>query len=219
MSQERRKHQCHIAGCDSQATHEPHVFLHYRNREGRTCAIEMKGTSLVCEKHRATYTQLLYNNTNKDLIADQLIKNNMPAPNFDSMTIEFRELQRERTVIELHSTRPAPAVEIIRCGREQIGEGQCTNPAQWQVVFKVWKYGTRKNDSHTRLLINLHLCNKCKKLTKPEDFSDDPDLRARMTAQLAKLGHPMVDWKMFDLEFIPIKDKSHSMVLQEFMEI
>lgn len=212
---ERKRHQCCVRGCDSAATHEPHIKLWYRNLQGEPTPLSMRGSG-ICENHRGMYTTLLHSNTNKSMIAEQLHKMQLPPPDFDSLTIEFREIPRERTVIELHPVVPAPA--IIRCGREQPGEGRCTNPAQWQVVIVARPFGVHKSSSQsTRLLMNLHLCNKCKKITKPEDFSGDPDVQAQIASQLTMLNHPIINWKTLDLDFVKITNKEPSVVLREFM--
>lgn len=200
LKKERFKQQCHIQGCDSMAHWEPHVRLWYRGLDGRPLPLDMKASCWVCDKHRSKVAQLLSSIQNKSMIAEQLVAQNLGQPDFSSMQIKFEPIYREPTVIEI------AAPKAVRCGRQENEAEQCANPAAWQVYFKVWGVGQRRTGSFQKLLINLHLCNKCKKITAPEDFMNDRKFKSDVTASLAKVGCSMPDWKTMEIGFIAMKN-------------
>src|SRR5712671_1471822 len=195
--------QCHIEGCDSMAEYEAHVKLWYKGQDGRPVPLEMKASAIVCAAHRVKCATIITSDQNKAMLSDQLIANGLGKPDFDSIQLEFKLLPRERTVLDLDYKPPE---RFMQCGRQDAEQERCKNPAQWQVVLGIKSIGMRKTSPvAAHVLTNLCVCNKHKKLLKPEDFSGDLSIRSIVTGQLAGTGFPMPDWKLLELEYQLVK--------------
>ena len=130
----RERHQCHFDGCDSPAEYEGHVKLWYKGLDGRPVPMEMKATALVCARHRVACATSIITERNKEMLAQQLTPS-IGKPDFDSMTIEFHEIPRDKTVIELGYVPPPQFVQCSKMLPEVNGkQEQCKMPARWQVM-------------------------------------------------------------------------------------
>lgn len=195
--------QCRIEGCDSPAEFQAHMKLWYRGLDGQPISLDMAASPHVCGKHRPRLLALLSSEKNKEMIAEQLIANKLGAPDFSSMTIDFQPIHREKTILEIGYEPPPSPIE--RCGRIEAETGRCTNPAQWQVALAVRNRGWKLSHTPHRMLMNLCVCHKHKQSLTPEDFTRDASTRATLMNELAKVGVPMPDWKLLQIEYQPMK--------------
>lgn len=200
----RNRHQCHYDGCDSTAEWELHMRLWYKGIDGRPLPLDMKASAQVCGRHRVACIASLTTENQKTMIAGQLKRLNLPKPDFNSMTIECRPIERPLTAIEIAML---PKSRIIQCGQmEGVGEAQaqCAMPAQWQTVLKMRNIGQNRTHRPTQLLMNLCVCNKHRQSLKPEDFTD-LKTRSMLTGALAEMGLTLPDWKTLELDFEEMK--------------
>lgn len=192
----RSKYQCHFNGCPSTAEFEGHVTIWYKGLDGRPVPLEMKSTAHVCGHHRIALTRSLTSERAKEQMANQLTSNFGP-PDFDSLTVEFKEIQREKTVLELGTRR------IVTCDRVNM-EGDAPEPciflAKWQVVLMVRSHGDTKKTRPKPVLLNFCVCNKHRKDMKVEDFTD-PRTKSQLVGQLVALGFPMPNFKLMELTY------------------
>ena len=139
-------------------------------------------------------------------IAAQLKLQNLPDPDFNSMSVEARPIVREKTALEIGFM---PKHLVTKCSQilnpNTEAQARCSMPAQHQLVLLIRGMGQNKTHRPTPLLMNLCLCNAHKKELKVEDFQD-LKTRSLLTGQLANMGMVMPNFKTLEMDFMPMKN-------------
>lgn len=185
---DRREHQCHYDGCDSEARWHAKVALHCigigRDRMFLKCATSLK----VCDRHKNIPVEWILSDTNKQNIARGLIANSFPPPDFSSAKVEMEPIYDVQPSAQNRSG-------ILKCDRLD-----CVLPAQYQIGFKLWKIGERKSAKPMRVLTGLCVCNRHRKeLTREDLFSTEG--KAKILAAMTERGFPMPDFKTGEIEY------------------
>lgn len=187
---ERRDHQCHKDGCDSQAVYSVDLHLNCPS-PGMSHAVSMHSTIQVCEKHKDDVRAYVLSDQNRERIRDGLMDSGLPEPDFFTARIELIPLPKE-PLIDM-------VIPIIPCDREG-----CKNPAKWRIKQKfraLWQGGI--GAPRAEALTNLYVCDKHKKETKAKDLLDD-ESRKETTLYLQDQGMLLPDLDGMILEFVPV---------------
>lgn len=190
----RRAHQCHRDGCDSEANHE--VRLHINCvAPGVVEPVHMNSTIKVCDRHKddKLVRDYLLSPRNRDVIMTSLMEGGHHEPDFLTARIEFVPLPRKPLVIEMPKG--------VICDRDG-----CGKPARFQIkqLFRMmWQRG--KGKPLVEALTNLCVCEDHRRETTVADVMDGEG-RSATLAFLASRGVAMPDFDTAEIAFEPLLD-------------
>lgn len=195
MTDERRAHQCHSVGCDSEALYATKLFLDVV-APGVRYPIRMNCTIQVCEKHKdmMSVRGYLLNDKNREVIHTSLVDNGHPEPDWLTARVIFEPLSTTGDAI-----RAQPRDGCVCDG--------CKKVATWQVKqrFRMfWQKG--KGEPQVEALTNITLCDEHKNRTTRKEFMDKESL-STTRAWLNARGVSMPDLKTMEIAFVPIDGK------------
>lgn len=195
MSDERRAHQCHSTGCDSEAIYGTKVFLDVV-APGVRYPVRMNGSIQVCERHKNMLVVREYylNDANREVITTTLVDAGHPEPDFLSARIIFEPLEVKHAAI-----LAAPPAICDRAG--------CAKAARWQIKQRfrmLWQKG--KGEPQVEVLTKMCVCDEHKAVTTAKDFTDRESLSSTR-AWLNSRGVSLPDLKTMEIAFVPIDGK------------
>lgn len=193
MTNERRAHQCHADGCDSEATHGVKATILCRAPGMLPVPVKLAATIKVCARHavEGLVRKYLTSAVNRETITTGLMDGGFPEPDFLSLRIEFEPLQREFNALQ---ARPIMRCDKVGCGKE----------AKWQIVqmFRMmWQRG--KGKPQVKVLTNLVVCDEHRHSVKPAELKDK-ESESKTRAWLVAHGVSMPDFDTMTLDYDPI---------------
>lgn len=199
MIDDRRSHQCHRDGCDTEAKFAVRLRVNCV-APGVVQPVAMDCSIKVCERHREEVRLFVLSDRNRETIRTSLMEGGYHEPDFMTARLEFVpvaapvEKQEERTVLHVRG----PTVCCDRAG--------CANPAKWQIKQRfrmMWQRG--KGRPMVEALTNMCVCDKHRNETKAADFLD-ADSRSATLGWLSKHGVSLPDFDTSEIAFIPMTD-------------
>jgi hypothetical protein len=192
MTDERRKHQCHREGCDSEAVYATKLLFDVA-APGVRYPIRTMCSIQVCERHKSEkdVRGYLLSPQNREQITTAIMEGGHPEPDFLTAKVLFEPLERRALMIH---AMPPPS-----CDRDG-----CTKAARWQIkqLFRMlWQRG--KGKPEVQVLTNFCVCDEHKASARPADLLD-PDSKSATLAWLNARGVSMPDFKTMELGFVPL---------------
>lgn len=96
---ERRAHQCHAKGCDSEAEFATKMHVNCVS-PGLAEIVHMECTVKVCDRHKDKVRPYLLSPRNRAIICTSLMENGHAEPDFLSARIEFVPLKSQPKPVE-----------------------------------------------------------------------------------------------------------------------
>lgn len=97
---DRRKHQCHRDGCDSEATFQACIAFWCEGDGKPRHQMKCTTTIQVCERHQKAVEPYLLSDRNKSAIHVAVVNENLAPPNFDTAEIVFVPVRNGGPVME-----------------------------------------------------------------------------------------------------------------------
>jgi hypothetical protein len=190
---ERRKHQCHRDGCDSEASFATKIRVLCRAPGVTPIPLTFDCSIRVCAKHalESDVRKYLLNDKNRETMLTKIVDQGYPEPDLLSLSVTFEPIKAERAPLKIDTAR------THCCDR-----ANCSNVAKWQVkrLFRMmWQRGRGK--PMIEVLTNMLVCDDCRARVRPQDFPEG-ETRAWLNAK----GVSMPDLKTAEVKFEPLVD-------------
>lgn len=189
---DRRAHQCHYRGCDSEAAFEVHLRIMVIGASGSAAPLDMKSTTNVCDRHRTWAASWLLSPANRELIAKGLAEHGIGTPDFSCPEVHYHPLKPPvRSVIEIQT---APMCD--RAG--------CSSRAAVQIALKLWDIGQKKKAKPNVALTNYCVCEVHANGIQAQDVLAGSG-KSKLLGDLTQRGMPMPDFRKTEVELVPLK--------------
>lgn len=195
---ERRMHQCHADGCDSQAEFTTR-FMVDCVRPGQRTPVRANCTIKVCNRHRSDelVRRYILQPQNRETITVSLLDANYGEPDWFSAKVFFDPIDQD-----IRHVLAAPPAAVVRCDRDG-----CSKVARWQIFQQfrmMWQRG--RGPFQVKALSNLCVCDEHKATTFAADFRTK-EAEASTRAWLNSRGVSMPDFRTMEIGFVPVDDK------------